>query len=137
MHGSPLDEDAYLLSTWDAKEPLSLARTRITFFGHTHIQGGFATNAADECFPLKPVYTEDDTAESYDLDLRSGAKYLINPGAVGQPRDHDWRAAFALYDDVATRVTFFRVPYDVRLAQLRIQRADLPDMLASRLRTGR
>ncbi|HUV96441.1 MAG TPA: hypothetical protein VMV98_03140, partial [Acidobacteriaceae bacterium] len=64
-------------------------------------------------------------------------KYLINPGAVGQPRDRDWRAAFALYDDEAARVTFFRVPYDVKAAQMRIQRAGLPDMLALRLSIGR
>lgn len=137
VHGSLLDEDAYLLSSADAERQLKHARTQITFFGHTHIQGGFGVNAAGECFPLKPVYTGDDTAESYDLNLRSGAKYLINPGSVGQPRDHDWRVAFALYDDTTARVTFFRVPYDVRLAQMRIQRAGLPDMLASRLRAGR
>ncbi len=137
VHGSLLDEDAYLLSTEDAEGQLAHARTQITFFGHTHVQGGFGANAAGEWFPLKPVYTEENAVESYDLDLRSSATYLINPGAVGQPRDHDWRAAFALYDDDAARVTFFRVPYDVRLAQMRIQRAGLPEMLGSRLRVGR
>lgn len=137
VHGSLLDEDEYLLSVEDAQGQSAQARTRITFFGHTHVQGGFAANASGEWFRLKPVYTESDRAERYDLDVRSGATYLINPGAVGQPRDRDWRAAFALYDDQAARVTFFRVPYDVRLAQMRIQRAGLPEMLASRLRVGR
>lgn len=137
VHGSLLDEDEYLLSTEDAEGQLAQARTQITFFGHTHVQGGFAANAAGEWFPLQPVYSDGVVAESYDLDLRSAATYLINPGAVGQPRDRDWRAAFALYDDEAARVTFFRIPYDVRLAQMRIQRAGLPEMLASRLRVGR
>jgi predicted phosphodiesterase len=137
VHGSLLDEDEYLLSTEDAEGQLAQARTQITFFGHTHVQGGFAANAAGEWFPLQPVYSDGVVAESYDLDLRSAATYLINPGAVGQPRDRDWRAAFALYDDEAARVTFFRVPYDVRLAQMRIQRAGLPEMLGSRLRVGR
>ncbi len=137
VHGSLLDEDEYLLSAEDAEGQLAQARTQITFFGHTHVQGGFAANAAGEWFPLKPVYTDDNVAEHYDLDLRNAATYLINPGAVGQPRDRDWRAAFALYDDEAARVTFFRVPYDVRLAQMRIQLAGLPEMLASRLRVGR
>lgn len=137
VHGSLLDEDEYLLSTEDAEGQLAQARTQITFFGHTHVQGGFAANAAGEWFPLQPVYSDGVAAESYDLDLRSAATYLINPGAVGQPRDRDWRAAFALYDDEAARVTFFRVPYDVRLAQMRIQRAGLPEMLGSRLRVGR
>lgn len=137
VHGSLLDEDEYLLSTEDAEGQLAHARTQITFFGHTHVQGGFAANAAGEWFPLKPVYTDDKVAERYDLDLRNAATYLINPGAVGQPRDRDWRAAFALYDDEAARVTFFRVPYDVHLAQMRIQLAGLPEMLGSRLRVGR
>lgn len=136
VHGSLVDEDEYLFSTWEARGQWTHARAQMTFFGHTHVQGGFAANAEGEWFPLKPVYTRDDAAESYDLDLRSGATYLINPGAVGQPRDRDWRAAFALYDDQAERVTFFRVPYDVRLAQMRIRRAGLPDMLAWRLRVG-
>ncbi len=137
VHGSLLDEDQYLLSTQDAEEqPLDAAK-RITFFGHTHIQGGFAANADGEWFPLKPVYTEDNEPESYELDLRESATYLVNPGSVGQPRDRDWRAAFAVYDDAAQRVTYYRVPYDVRLAQMRIQRAGLPDVLGSRLRVGR
>ncbi|MHB1674664.1 MAG: metallophosphoesterase family protein [Acidobacteriaceae bacterium] len=142
VHGSLLDEDEYLLSTEDAEGQFARARTPITFFGHTHVQGGFAANAAGEWFRLQPAYSHENAVESYDLDLRSAATYLINPGAVGQPRDRDWRAAFALYDDAAgddqaARVTFFRVPYDVRAAQMRIQHAGLPEMLASRLRVGR
>jgi predicted phosphodiesterase len=137
VHGSLLDEDEYLLSARDAERQMARARNRITFFGHTHVQGGFAANSDGEWFPLTPVYSSDNETESYDLDLRSAATYLINPGSVGQPRDRDWRAAFALYDDQAARVTFWRVPYDVRQAQMRIQRAGLPEILASRLRVGR
>lgn len=136
VHGSLIDEDQYLLSVRNAEEQSAPAGS-LTFFGHTHIQGGFAANAEGEWFSLKPVYTEDNNAESYALDLREPATYLVNPGSVGQPRDNDWRAAFAVYDDKAERITFHRVPYDVRLAQLRIQRAGLPDMLGSRLRLGR
>jgi diadenosine tetraphosphatase ApaH/serine/threonine PP2A family protein phosphatase len=137
VHGSLLDEDEYLLSTGDAEGQFERTRTPITFFGHTHVQGGFAANHAGEWFQLRPAYGDDKTVETYELDLRSSAKYLINPGAVGQPRDRDWRAAFALYDDEAARVTFFRVPYDVKAAQKRIERAGLPEMLASRLSVGR
>lgn len=137
VHGSLLDEDQYVLSTRDAWQQLAQKHTRLTFFGHTHVQGGFASNADGEWFQLKPVYSEDTAAEIFELDLRTTATYLINPGSVGQPRDRDWRAAFALYDDAAQRITFHRVPYDVRLAQMRIQRAGLPDVLGSRLRVGR
>ncbi len=142
VHGSLLDEDQYILSMWDAREQMTEMRStgefpRIVFFGHTHVQGGFAASPDNEWFELKPIYTEVDTPEEYELDLRDSAAYLINPGSIGQPRDHEWRAAFALYDDVARRITFYRVPYDVHMAQLRIQRAGLPDMLGSRLRVGR
>jgi diadenosine tetraphosphatase ApaH/serine/threonine PP2A family protein phosphatase len=136
VHGSLLDEDQYVLTVRDAWQPLCQAQTRINFFGHTHVQGGFATNG-HEWFRLTPQYHSRDEVESYDLQLRDGARYMLNPGSVGQPRDGDWRAAFALYDDVARMVTFYRVPYDVRLTQMRIIGAGLPDRLATRLREGR
>jgi predicted phosphodiesterase len=137
VHGSLLDEDQYVLSTRDAWQQLAQEHTRLTFFGHTHVQGGFAMSAEGEWFPLKPAYSEDTVAESYQLDLRASATYLINPGSIGQPRDGDWRAAFAVYDEAAQQIIFHRVPYDVRLAQMRIQRAGLPEVLGSRLRVGR
>ena len=64
-------------------------------------------------------------------------RYLINPGSVGQPRDGDWRAAFAVFDSEAWIVTFYRVPYNLRVAQEKILAANLPQRLATRLATGR
>jgi diadenosine tetraphosphatase ApaH/serine/threonine PP2A family protein phosphatase len=120
----------------DAWPSLQEGGTRLTYFGHTHIQGGFATNG-DEWFRLVPHYTTHHEAEEFELQLREGARYLLNPGSVGQPRDGDWRAAFALYDDGQMLLTWYRVPYDVRRAQERIVQAGLPDRLAWRLRDGR
>lgn len=142
-HGSPLDEDEYLVSVEDARFALEDAPARINFFGHTHVQGDFATNGED-WFRLTPQFSPGG-ADSYELPLRKNARYLINPGSVGQPRDRDWRAAFALYEteeDAGTgtlleRVIFYRVPYDVERAQEKIRAAGLPDRLASRLREGR
>ncbi len=136
VHGSAADEDEYLLSTRDAIEPLYVGGGHLHFFGHTHVQGGFATNGED-WYQFTPDYAAINEAEEYELPLRSGARYLINPGSVGQPRDGDWRSAFAIYDDVAVTVTFFRVPYDVQLAQRLIYEANLPDRLALRLGQGR
>jgi diadenosine tetraphosphatase ApaH/serine/threonine PP2A family protein phosphatase len=136
VHGSLLDEDEYVMTVRDAWLPLQEAKTRINFFGHTHLQGGFATNG-EEWFRLSPRYRSHNDPEEFELELRDNVRYLMNPGSVGQPRDGDWRAAFAVYDDARMTVTFCRVPYDVRLAQANIRRAGLPDRLATRLRDGR
>ena len=74
------------------------------------------------------------------LELQPDETFLINPGSVGQPRDGDWRAAFALYEkngNAPARVTFYRVPYNVKQTQDRILAASLPERLALRLATGR
>ena len=137
MHGSPCDEDEYMLSEEDALTQLPCARAPINFFGHTHVQGGFAFDSAGDCAEILPGMTGEPAVEQWELPLRPGLRYFLNPGSVGQPRDGDWRAAFAIYDDAAALLTFWRVPYDVRMAQIRIQRAGLPDRLAMRLRAGR
>src|ERR1700761_1246433 len=135
-HGSPLHEDHYIISMRDAWTPLQRMETEITFFGHTHVQGGFSQRAP-EWQETRPSYHTINEPEEFSLDIPLGSRALINPGSVGQPRDGDWRAAFAIYDNVQRIVTFYRVPYDVRLAQMRIIRAGLPDRLATRLRDGR
>jgi diadenosine tetraphosphatase ApaH/serine/threonine PP2A family protein phosphatase len=100
------------------------------------LQGGFATDGR-QWYRLTPDYLTRDEAEEWVLPISSGARYLLNPGSVGQPRDGDWRAAFAIYDTEQRQVTFCRVPYDLRTAQEAIIRAGLPDRLAFRLRDGR
>lgn len=135
-HGSLLDEDAYIVTKRDAFDALREATTRINFFGHTHIQGGFARHGEDG-FRLQPRFETRDQAEEYALELRLGACYLLNPGSVGQPRDQDWRAAFAVYDEQRQATTFYRVPYRLARAQARIIAAGLPERLATRLNEGR
>jgi predicted phosphodiesterase len=135
-HGSPLDEDHYILSMRDAWAPLQEMTTAITFVGHTHIQGGFSQRE-DEWCEIRPRYRGGDGAEAWTMEVPEGTRQLINPGAVGQPRDYDWRAAFAIYDSERCEVVYHRVPYDVRTAQRRILAAGLPERLAERLREGR
>jgi predicted phosphodiesterase len=136
VHGSPLDEDEYVIAVRDAVEPLTETPIQLTFFGHTHIQGGFALTE-EAWVTLRPVFHKHDEVESFDLPLKRTAKYMINPGSIGQPRDGDWRAAFAVFDPDAYQVTYYRVPYDVGSAQERIIAAGLPDRLATRLSDGR
>lgn len=134
-HGSPLDEDEYLVTPEDARVPLSVTQAGLTFIGHTHIQGLFS--AAAGAGLLRPNYETVGHREQVEVTLSDGDKYLINPGSVGQPRDGDWRAAFALYDNEARTLTFCRTPYDLQRAQGRIVAAQLPIRLATRLAEGR
>ena len=136
VHGSSLDEDEYLVSVRDAIEPLMTDSIPLTFFGHTHLQGGFvAQGEISEMY--RPGYRTVGQPESSDWPLQRDRHFLVNPGSVGQPRDGDWRAGFAVFDSDAWIVTFFRVPYNLRVAQEKIMAANLPQRLATRLATGR
>ena len=70
------------------------------------------------------------------LELQPGENYFLNPGSVGQPRDRDPRAAFAIYDTKGY-VEYRRVPYDVETTISKMQEAGLPEFLAYRLSVGR
>lgn len=136
VHGAPDDEDRYVVTIQDAVGTLATSNVSVTFFGHTHIQGlvslhgGFAES-------INPEYPTIGNQESWDFQLETGSTYMINPGSIGQPRDGDWRAAFALFDTETRVVTFYRVPYDLRSAQEKIFAANLPARLATRLAAGR
>jgi len=135
-HGSPLNEDQYILSMRDAWAPLQQMATDITFVGHTHIQGGFSQKDHD-WHEIRPRFAGGAGSESWTLALPPGTRHLINPGSVGQPRDCDWRAAAAVFDTARCEVTYYRIPYDVPAAQARVLTAGLPERLAARLSEGR
>ena len=136
VHGSPLDEDEYVVTQHDAFEPLMSGGSEITFFGHTHLQGGFlAKGPMNELF--RPAYQTVGQAETFEWRLKPEHQYMINPGSVGQPRDGDWRAAFAVYNNEESIITFHRIPYNLRTAQEKIFAANLPQRLATRLAAGR
>ena len=136
VHGSPGDEDAYIVSIGDALVPLLADSTPLTFFGHTHLQGGFFANGSS-ADGFRPEYRTVGQPESVSLQLKPDTRYMINPGSVGQPRDGDWRAAFALFDTEAQVVHYHRAPYNLKAAQDRILAAGLPPRLATRLAAGR
>jgi predicted phosphodiesterase len=136
VHGSPLDEDEYIIVMRDAYMPLMTTDAAVTFFGHTHIQGGFCVHG-EQWDTLRPMYRSKSDVEQVSLDLRRDGKYLLNPGSVGQPRDGDWRAGCALFDSENYKITFYRVPYNLEKAQKTILDAKLPDRLALRLADGR
>jgi predicted phosphodiesterase len=136
VHGSPIHEDEYVVNVGDAVGPLMVSSFKITFFGHTHLQGSFSLNG-EHIDALHPAYRTVGQIEKSELPLKADMRYLINPGSVGQPRDGDWRAGFAVFDSDASIIAFYRVPYNLKRAQDRILAADLPQRLATRLAAGR
>jgi diadenosine tetraphosphatase ApaH/serine/threonine PP2A family protein phosphatase len=133
VHGSPEDEDEYLEYTTDVRGIDQLLERRLCFLGHTHVQGGWQWLPGG--IRRLTVPTAREPQRVVELDLQ--AHYLINPGSVGQPRDYDPRAAYAIWDAAAGVLTFRRVAYDIDSAQRRIVAAGLPESLALRLGLGR
>lgn len=136
VHGSPFDEDEYVLNAPAAEIIVDNSPFRITFFGHTHMAGGYGLRRR-ELIEIEFPYPERKKMTQHTIKLDKGARYIINPGSIGQPRDGDPRAAFAVYDAAEDTVTFHRVPYDIPKAQQRILAAKLPERLAKRLDEGR
>jgi diadenosine tetraphosphatase ApaH/serine/threonine PP2A family protein phosphatase len=130
-HGSPFDEDAYIFDELDAVRALKVSSRPLCLFGHTHYPITFelSAQAFDSIDPSAAAETR--------LQLRHGSKYLVNPGSVGQPRDGDPRAAYAIVDTRQRSVELFRVAYPVEVAQAKVIRAGLPEVLAQRLALGR
>jgi len=134
IHGAFQDEDEYVFTPAQALEGLLDSSTTLSFFGHTHHQGGFSYHESDiEVLPLRPRSSDSFSA----LHLEAGYKYLLNPGSIGQPRDGDPRAAFAVADFDHDIVEFWRVPYDIPAVQHRMRDASLPEPLIHRLSLGR
>ena len=128
-HGSPLDEDAYVFSDFDAFQIFASHSAAVTFFGHTHIPSLFLKHPGGiEVALLR--------GESGTIRIEPGFQYLLNPGSVGQPRDRDPRASFMTYDSERRLVRWHRVEYPVGRAQERILKAGLPRVLADRLAAG-
>ena len=127
VHGSPAGEDEYLLSLTDVAMARESIGAPLTFFGHTHVQGGFLVGrtAVKRIVPRERMEVEPDY------------HFLVNPGSVGQPRDGDWRAAYAVYSPIEREVEFRRVAYDVDRAAAKIRAAGLPVFLATRLYEGK
>jgi diadenosine tetraphosphatase ApaH/serine/threonine PP2A family protein phosphatase len=129
-HGSPFDEDVYIFDDLDGRRAFNAMTRPLCLFGHTHVPAAFRFDG--EMAPIGPP-----RGERFQMPLDKGVSYLINCGAVGQPRDGDPRAAYGVLDVEARILTVLRVRYDVSAAQAKIIEAGLPDVLAQRLAIGR
>jgi predicted phosphodiesterase len=132
-HGTPFDEDTYVFDGDDATKALEAAHRPVCFFGHTHVPVAYALTGND----LTVTHLTPGGDDTKIVNILKKARYLINPGSVGQPRDTDARASYATYDSKKQQVQIKRVPYRIDLAQQRITEAGLPDSLAFRLGLGR
>jgi diadenosine tetraphosphatase ApaH/serine/threonine PP2A family protein phosphatase len=130
-HGSPFDEDAYIFDELDAVRALKVSKRPLCLFGHTHYPVTFELSA-DSFDSVAHA-----NAPEMRIQMKPGSKYLLNPGSVGQPRDGDPRAAYAIVDTKERRVDLFRLKYAIEEAQAKVLKAGLPDVLAQRLAVGR
>ena len=116
----------YMMTSDDARKNMELMKAPLCFVGHTHVPGIF--------------YSYDDRmgfAPGPKVKIDWNKKYMINVGSVGQPRDSDPRACYAVYDDGEETVEIRRSSYDIASAQAKILKAGLPKSLALRLALGR
>jgi len=124
------DEFGYVMSVVEAKDSLRKQVTPVCFVGHSHVPGIYMQETADP-ESIQVVFSPEVTAQTAHC-----AKVLMNVGSVGQPRDEDPRAAYAIYDTDTREASIQRVTYDVASAQRKIINADLPEVLANRLALG-
>ncbi len=130
FHASPLDPVwDYVLDGDGVRAALAAHPARVMMVGHTHLAGAWCLGD-DGRLDGGLVRGE----ETVSLDR---GRWLINPGSVGQPRDLDPRASWAVFNPDANTLTFRRTPYDVPGAQNAIQTAGLPRELGARLAEGR
>ena len=130
-HGAPFDEDHYIFDPEDAVRAIDTIQHQLCLFGHTHLPVVFKRDGET----LDGFVPDGDIENRFTL--APGSKYLVNPGSVGQPRDGDPRAAFAIYDSDGPELTLRRLDYPIDAAQRRILNAGLPASLANRLAIGR
>jgi diadenosine tetraphosphatase ApaH/serine/threonine PP2A family protein phosphatase len=129
-HGTPIDEDAYIFGEIEALNVFRQTTFPLCFFGHSHFPVVFGLSPD----AIQTVLT---TSPSFHFRLEPGVRYLVNPGSIGQPRDGNPLASFAMFDSETRSVSVYRVPYKLERAQRKIVEAGLPRPLADRLALGR
>ncbi len=134
VHGSPRDPVwEYILTPTMAHAQFEYFQTPVCLTGHTHIPALYH-HFADESGRWMTAWHVPEPEEVYTL--RDPDRWLVNPGSVGQPRDRDPRAAFALLDVEERRWAYYRIPYDIERTQYLMRQAGLPLRLIVRLSYG-
>ncbi len=115
----------YIFNAHEAEEHFQHQRDTICFIGHSHIPGVFI---AGDMITL---------SRGSRIRIQANHRYVVNVGSVGQPRDNNPAASYAIYDMVDNVIHFRRVPYDISTTQQKILDAGLPNVLAMRLALGK
>lgn len=123
------DRWAYIESNGAARQSIDAAQTTYTFAGHVHAQLLYFHTQSGKTAPYYPIPASPVPAPSH-------RRWHAIVGSVGQPRDRNPAAAYALFDAASEQITFFRVAYDHHAAAARIRRAGLPESLALRIEEG-
>jgi predicted phosphodiesterase len=132
-HGSSVDEDNYIFSAYDAQLAFQAVSQKVIFFGHTHVPSAFILRRVNGTQTLQVRLL---SGRRIVVDLDANGRYLLNPGSVGQPRDRDPRASYAIFDSSQSRLYLYRVTYRTAVARRRIVQAGLPPVLGDRLLYG-
>ncbi|MFA6267209.1 MAG: metallophosphoesterase family protein [Pseudolabrys sp.] len=120
----------YVVSTLEAANSLSATKAHVTFCGHVHKPALYSLSVTAKMTAFTPT-------AGAAIPLLAGRRWLAVLGAVGQPRDGNPAAAYALFDTERNELTYCRVPYDIEAAAARIRQQGLPASLADRLFVGR
>ncbi|MGF6425284.1 metallophosphoesterase family protein [Bradyrhizobium elkanii] len=120
----------YVRDTADAARSMMATELQITFCGHIHRPGLYSMSSTAKMTSFVPT-------SGIAVQLLPGRRWLAVLGSVGQPRDGDPAASFAMFDTASREITYHRVPYDVATAAARIKASGLPHWLADRLPLGR
>jgi len=125
---TPQDWD-YITDIASAAQCFSATDARLTFCGHVHVPALYHLTPTGKLASFDP-------GERIDIPLSGYRRWLVVVGSVGQPRDRNSAACYAMLDDATDTLTFFRIPYDIEKAAGKILQAGLPEWLAARLFTG-
>ena len=120
----------YVQNTTDAARSIAATEVHITFCGHIHKPALYSMSVTAKMTSFVPT-------SGVPVQLLRGRRWLAVLGSVGQPRDGDPAASFALFDTRSREITYCRVPYDVETAATRIRENGLPHWLADRIKVGR
>jgi len=128
VHATPCEPETwdYIMSTEDAELNFRYFDNQVCFIGHSHVPMIMESNSEGKCMPL----------DSTTVTLKPDSRYIINVGSVGQPRDHDTRACFGVFDDEEKKFEIIRIEYPFPITQRKIRKLRLPDYLADRLGRG-